>query len=211
LAGWDGRFDTTSVGAGLWREFIATFSNADLMDAGPLWKEPFDDRDPLGTPSGLSDDPGLSDRLTAAARALRSAGFDIDTPLGEMQRADRNGVLVPIHGGFGSEGVSNVVSSGANGTTSEAGLPRGDRLDGTALRTDGYPVSYGTSFIYDVEFTAAGPVAEALLTYGETGDPTSEYFADQTVMFSNKQWRPIRFTVADIESDPALRAYAVGE
>ena len=202
LANWDGRFDLDSVGAGVWREFIATFSNADLLDAGPLWANPFNPSNPLDTPNGLSEDPEIDDRLVAAAEALRADGFDIDTPLGEMQYALRGDVRVPIHGGRGSEGVSNVVGGGGNGTTSEASSPSDQ---------PGYPVSNGTSFIYNIEYTADGPVAEAFLTYGESGDPTSEFFSDQTIRFSNKDWRPILFTDEAIAADPDLMTYLVSD
>jgi acyl-homoserine-lactone acylase len=85
LAGWDRRVDLDSVGAALWREFIDSFSNAELTDAGPLWAQPFDPADPVGTPSGLSPEAAVAERLLAAAEVLRAAGFDIDTPLGEIQ------------------------------------------------------------------------------------------------------------------------------
>jgi len=199
---WDGRFDLDSVGAGVWREFITTFSRADLIDAGALWKNPFRASDPLGTPSGLSDDPEIIDRLLTAAEELRADGFDIDTPLGEMQYALRGDVRVPVHGGRGSEGVSNVVGGGGNGTTSEASSP-GDQ--------PGYAVSNGTSFIYNIEFTADGPVAEAFLTYGQSGDATSEHFSDQTIRFSNKDWRPLLFTAEAVAADPDLTTYLVSE
>ena len=150
----------------------------------------------------MSRDPEIADRLAAAAEALRADGFDIDTPLGEMQYALRGDVRVPIHGGRGSEGVSNVVGGGGNGTTSEASSPSDQ---------PGYPVSNGTSFIYNVEFTADGPVAEAFLTYGESGDPTSEFFSDQTIRFSNKDWRPILFTDKAIADDPDLMTYLVSD
>ena len=200
LDDWDGRFDLDSVGAGVWREFIATFSNADLLDAGALWANPFNPDNPLDTPNGLSDDPEIADRLVAAAETLRDDGFDIDTPLGEMQYALRGDVRVPIHGGRGSEGVSNVVGGGGNGTTSERSSPRDQ---------PGYPVSNGTSFIYNIEFTAGGPVAEAFLTYGESGDSTSDFFSDQTIRFSEKDWRPILFTEPAIAADPELSTYLV--
>jgi acyl-homoserine-lactone acylase len=108
--------------------------------------------------------------------------------------------------------VTNVVGFGNNDTTTEPGVERGERIEGSrSLTTLGYPVSNGTSFIFDVEFTADGPVAEALLTYGESGDPTSPFFADQTAMFSSKQWRPILFTPDAIAADPTLREYTVTE
>ena len=199
LANWDRRNDVDSVGAALWRGFLLGFDYADVLDAGPLWKNPFDPTDPLGTPNGLSDDPAVMLNLQAAADQLRAAGFDIDTPLGDIQYAIRGDVRVPLHGGLGIEGVSNVVGPGSNDTTSESGP---DTSDATDVE---WPVANGTSFIYNVEFTADGPVAEALLTYGESGDPTSPFFSDQTELFSAKQWRPILFTEAAIAADPDLR------
>lgn len=212
LDGWDGRVDIDSVGAGLWREFIESFSTAEQMEAGPLWKVPFDPADPIGTPNGLSGDPEMMDRLVGAADNLRAAGFDIDTPLGEMQVADRGGVLVPMHGGHQSEGVTNNITPGSNGTTSEPSIPMGTVVEGSdSLRDIGYPVAGGTSFIYTVEFTAEGPVAAGFLTYGETGDPTSPYFSDQTQRFAAKDWRPFSFTEAAIAGDPELNEYRLTE
>jgi acyl-homoserine-lactone acylase len=201
LAGWDRRMNLDSVGAGVWREFIDQFNDAEVADAGPLWKNAFDPADPLHTPNGLADGPQIAEKLTAAAARLREMGFDIDTPLGEMQFAWRGDAKVPIHGGLGKEGVSNVVIAGGDDTTTSE--------DEGAHDEPGYPIKYGTSFIYNVEFTADGPVAEAFLTYGESGDPASPFFSDQTELFSRKQWRPILFTEAAIAADPELREYAI--
>jgi acyl-homoserine-lactone acylase len=205
LDGWDRRFDVDSVGAALWRTFLQQYSFADTLDAGPLWKNPFDPADPLGTPNGLSDDPIVTTNLQVAADQLRAAGFDIDTPLGEVQYALRGDRRVPIHGGLGVEGVSNVVAPGRNTTTSEPGA------DLAGVTEVEWPIVNGTSFIYNLEFTADGPVAEAFLTYGQSGDPTSPFFSDQTELFSAKQWRPILFTDAAITADPNLREYEISE
>ncbi len=59
-----------------------------------------------------------------------------------------------------------------------------------------------------VEFTDDGPRASAFLAYGQTGDPTSEFFSDQTVLFSQKNWRDVAFSEADIASD-LVREYQV--
>ncbi len=210
LAGWDRRVDLDSVGAALWREFIDSFSNAELVNAGPLWAVPFDPADPVGTPAGLAPEAEVTDRLLAAAATLRAAGFDIDTPLGEIQFADRAGERIPIHGGTGSEGVSNVVGFGSNATTTEPGVERGTVIEGSRSLTDlGYPVANGTSFIYALEFTADGPAASAFLTYGPIGDPTAPAFVEATRAFSEKAWRPLRFTEADIVADPDLAEYTV--
>ena len=56
---------------------------------------------------------------------------------------------------------------------------------------------------------ADGPNARALLTYSQSGDPTSEHFTDQTWLFSRKEWRPVLFRDDDINSDPNLETYRV--
>ena len=112
LAAWDRRVDVDSVGAALWREFIDTYSGAELIDAGPLWAVGFDPADPLGTPNGLSPDAEVPTRIAAAVLRLRAAGFDLASPLGDLQMADRNGERIAVHGGTGAEGVTNVVGFG---------------------------------------------------------------------------------------------------
>ena len=77
------------------------------------------------------------------------------------------------------------------------------------LRDEGYPVDFGTSFLLAMEYTDDGPCGSAVLTYGESGDPRSPHFSDQTELFSEKRLRPVLFTEAQIESDPELRRYSV--
>jgi len=207
LAKWDRHVNLDSRGAVVWREFISRIGN-------DVWGTRFDPADPIGTPSGLAPAVGGDDQILAALATavdiIRSAGFALDAPLGDLQFADRGGKIIPIHGGTGSEGVTNVVVSGGNGSTSEPGIDRGTKVaEGTDLTTDGYPIAYGTSFIYALEFTADGPVAKAFLTYGETGDPSSPYFSDQTQRFSDKDWRTIEFTEAAVSADGSLNTYEV--
>jgi acyl-homoserine-lactone acylase len=214
LDAWDLRVDLDSVGAVLWRELITSYDTADLRDAGELWAEPFDPADPVGTPRGLApppetgEDPLLA-RLAAAADALEHAGVAVDAPLGDVQAADRAGERVPIHGGRGDEGVTNVVGFGGNDTTSEPPMDRGEPIEGSRLTTLGYPISNGTSFIYVLEFTDSGPRAVSLLTYGGTGDPRSPEHVAQTRRYSAKDWKEVRFRTEDIEADPSARTYEV--
>lgn len=62
-------------------------------------------------------------------------------------------------------------------------------------------MSGGTSFIMALEFTANGPQAEALLTYGQSGDPDSPKAIDQTRLFSRKQWRPIYYNATAVKKN----------
>jgi len=210
LAGWDGTVNVDSTGAALWREFIDSFDFDAFADAGELFATPFDPADPANTPTGLSESQAVIDHLLEAAQRLEGAGFALDAPLGELQVAERGGQRIPIHGGGEREGVSNVVRSDGNGTTSEPELERGDGVEGSrSLRTDGYPISGGTSFIYAIELTAGGPRASSFVTYGNTGDPDSPFFTDQTERFSNKDWKDIAFSEADVQA-AAVETYEVG-
>ena len=51
-----------------------------------------------------------------------------------------------------------------------------------------------------VTFDANGPVADGLLSYSQSTDPASPYYADQTWLYSRKQWNHLPFSDADIAS-----------
>ena len=51
-------------------------------------------------------------------------------------------------------------------------------------------------------FDSSGrPHGEAILTYSQSENPESEHYADQTRLFSQKQWVPMRFTEQEIRGD----------
>ena len=51
-----------------------------------------------------------------------------------------------------------------------------------------------------VGFDERGPVAQAILTYGQSSDPASPHAYDQLPLFAAKQWHPLPFHRADIEA-----------
>lgn len=216
IAAWDRRFDLGSVGAVLFREFIGTFNPEYATDKGPLFAVGFDPADPINTPHTLTPPPadGGNDtvlvKLASAVRNLGEAGMPVDVPLGTVQFADRGGLRVPIHGGQGGDGVANAVFYGSLSTALE-GLPeRGDVINpATDLATDGYQVTYGSSFIMVVELTPEGPKGDAILTYGQSDDPDSPHYNDQLPAYSEKRWRPMLFAEEAILADEALRTYEV--
>jgi acyl-homoserine-lactone acylase len=76
--------------------------------------------------------------------------------------------------------------------------------------SEGYPeVESGSSFIMAVEFTERGPRSRALVTYSQSADPTSPHAADQTRLYSRKEWVELPFREPDVLADPALRSYRV--
>jgi acyl-homoserine-lactone acylase len=214
LAAFDGTYDTDSRGAVLWREFITQFPQSDLWDEGALWAVGFDPTDPVGTPHTLVTGGKtrlILENLARAVGILEAAGFPLDVPLGELQHNNKNGGRIPVHGGYGSwEGITNAIGYGSNGTTLEPDPPVAPLVAGSrSLRADGYPINMGTSFVMALAFTDDGPRAVALLTLSQSGDPESPHFTDQTLLFSEKRWRPILFRRADIEADAQFRSYEV--
>ena len=212
LANWNERLDLDAVGALVWRELLGIFDGEDLVDAGALYQTPFDPANPLTTPSGLVPAPmtGADPILVALGRAvlrLESAGLTAMTPLGDAQYTMKNDLRIPIHGGSGAEGATNVV--GFSSSNSNAIVPRfdpGTSVYGrTGLYDSGYPINNGSSFIMAVELTSDGPRASALLTYSESSDPASPHYSDQTQAFSQKAWRDVLFDEEQVTADPSLK------
>lgn len=204
LDAWDGRYDVGSRGAVLWRETMSR------LDYRQMWGVPFDASLPGTTPSGLG--PGIVDgrdvaleALATAVALLDSAGFALDVALGELQFDARvPEERLPVPGGLGKEGVTNVVAEGGSSASTQQEQPAVPEplAEGTTLTAEGYPISYGTSFLMAVEFGRSGPTARTILTYGETGDPESPEFVTQMEDFAEKRWKTVRFTPAQIEDDP---------
>jgi acyl-homoserine-lactone acylase len=215
LAGWDGGYDLDRAGPPIWRELMAQYEHADMVEAGGLWAQPFDPARPVDTPAGLAPAPGggapdpVIVNLARAVQSLDTVGFPVDATLGEMQFALRDGERIPIHGGD-EEGTTNVVGwvpdseasivDPALAATSHEPLVAGStlaRVDGEA----GYPVNVGTSFLLALAFTDNGPQARVLLTYGQAEDRSSDLYTGATKAFSAKEWREVAFTDEAIEAD----------
>ena len=180
LAQWDGKFDVTSRGAYLFQTFWLK-----ARSTPGLWTTAFDAADPVNTPRGLvtSGAPGaaLIAALKAAANQLAAQHIALDAPWGEVQFALNGADHIPVHGADGALGVLNVQMSEpvAGGI-----VPR-----------------HGSSYVQIVGFDATGPVADAVLSYSQSSDPASPHFADQTRLYSAKQWHRLPFTPAQIAAD----------
>jgi len=163
------------------------------------------------TPGTVTDDlTPLLDSLATAVQILTKAGFAVDSTLGAAQFTERSGNRVPVHGGNGTEGVTNIVTWSGNDTSTEPQPTRGDPVvPGALLRGVGHPVNYGTSFVFAVDYSAGEPRAWSSLTYGETGDRESPLFEVQTVRFGEKNWRSVAFSDGQIEADPQLTTQVV--
>ena len=82
----------------------------------------------------------------------------------------------------------------------------------TGLTPTGYVgVYWGQSYIQTVGFDERGPVAQAMLTYGQSTDPKSPYYADQLPLYSRKEWPVLPFTEAGINADPNRKTMTLTE
>ncbi len=196
LKAWDLHDDLGSRGALLFRRF-ATRALAKVGGVGPSavspFRTPFDAADPVNTPRGLNtDSPDVRKALADAVTDLRTAKIPLDAPLGDFQYEQRGDERIPIHGGPGTVGVFNAINVVWD---PKAGYPN---------------VPHGSSYVQVVHFTDAScPDTRTILTYSQSADPTSPWFADQTRMFSRKAWAKERFCERDVWADPALKVTAL--
>jgi len=189
LAGWNLRGDLDSTGELLWRVFMAQVTK---VTGGP-YLVPFDATRPVSTPHTLNTlHPQVLQALGLAVQTLKDRGIRLDAPLGTVQGTRRNGTFIPIHGCSHAEGCFNQM---------------GNRIVGDGT----YAPILGTSFVMAVSFTPAGPVGRSVLAYSQSTNPASPYFTDQTWLYSGKQWVDMRFTEAEIASDPELSVLMLQE
>lgn len=192
LQAWDRRANVDSRGAVLFREFWSVASSIPNK-----WANPFNPADPVNTPNGVAPAamPAMLAALRDAAVKLQSLGIPLDARLGDVQVEPRNGVRIPLHGGNGNQ-------EGTYGSLTMR----------TGLTANGYVgAHWGQSYIQTVGFDEQGPVAQAMLTYGQSTDPKSPWYADQTQVYSRKEWPILPFTQEKIKADPNYATMSLRE
>jgi acyl-homoserine-lactone acylase len=182
LRGWDRSNNLESRGAHLFREFWRT-----ARSVPGIHRLAFDPAQPATTPAGLKmSDAAVAGKvwetLTAAVKAVRAAGFALDAPLGTVQRPLITNEAIALHGGDEFEGVLNNL---------------GNQF-APGINAKGLTIDYGSSYIQTVTFDARGPVAQAILTYGQSTDPASPHANDQMRLFSRKEWPVLPFHAEDV-------------
>jgi acyl-homoserine-lactone acylase len=177
LGAWDRNNNLESRGAHLFREFWRV-----ARTVPGLYRVPFDASQPVATPAGLNlEDATVNakvwEALVQAVTKVRAAGFALDAPLSAVQRPLITDEVIGLHGGDETEGVlNNLGNQFAPGITAQ-----------------GLRIDYGTSYLQTVTFDTKGPVAHALLTYGQSTDPASPHANDQMRLYSRKEWPTLPF------------------
>jgi acyl-homoserine-lactone acylase len=180
LSAWDRQAESTSRGAALF------FAWADMFLEKSAFATPWSAENARTTPSGLADPAAAAAMLDAAATDTEKRFGAMDVLFGHAYRLRwENGLDLPANGASGKYGIFRVTEYKPD--------------------PDGKPRAFqGDSFVALVEF--GNPVrAQALLSYGNASDPTSQHDGDQLRLYSEKKLRPVWRTRAEIEANLEAR------
>jgi acyl-homoserine-lactone acylase len=187
LSSWDHRHAVDSVGALLFREFWEGASRIPR-----LWSVPFDPESPLDTPR--DPDVGnpevreaLRQALGGAVAKLGSLGIPLDRPWGEVHWHPLGQERIPM---AGNPDILNMMIT-------------------RPLTTEGYrEVLHGTSYVQIVGFDDDGPVADAVLLFGQSTDTSSPRYYDQLRdLWTRGEWQRLPFHRHDVEARAISRIH----
>ena len=193
LTDWDRKVDPESRGAQVFTEFWRTVRRELgndfnlLIESRSFWTVDFDPADPLNTPRGIDRSRSGNRELVVSALSdavvnLEQAGIAPDAPWREVQFVTRNGVRIPVHGGDPEAGVYGAISA--------------------RLGDGGYTPRSGNTYIQAVTWNdTTCPIADAILAPSQSIDPESPHYADQTELYSRKEW--VRFPYCEDEIEAA--------
>ncbi len=187
LANWDMTEKLDSPGAYLGRELLGNL----LSVSGGPFATPFSLSDPVNTPSGLdTSNPEVPSALADAVTYMNSKSIPLDASWRDYQYVTKNGEQIPIPGGFGGQGMFNVISAVRNSSTGVYDSVR-----------------HGSSFIITASLTGAKcPDVKTILTYSQAAtNEKSPHYADQTKLFSNSGWVTDRFCPSQQKKSPGLK------
>jgi acyl-homoserine-lactone acylase len=192
LRGWDRRASADSVPTAVaifWGQELIERKGAEARDAD----EPVYDY--------LVDKLTDAERINALSAALQKLQRDFgrwQTPWGEINRFQRltDDIVQPFDDAKPSLPVGFAPSQWGALASFDSTKPR---------KTKRIYGSTGNSFVAVVDF---GPTlhAKAIMSGGESGDPSSEHFTDQALMFSQGHFRDVLFYPEDVRAH-AKRSY----
>ncbi|PSF04642.1 peptidase S45 [Marinobacter fuscus] len=225
LANWDGVYNLDSVGAHVFRVFIANYADSFESDLTIA----FNPDDPVNTPAGPSTEgrgtsaDAMLIALAKGVKALDAQSIPVDATLGSVQYIRPSGDVppngtpvfqspgIPWHGGDGTvDGAFNAIGVKTDVYAEDTRFPRiapkvvpntGGLSDGTVPGTNGWLIARGTSWHFGLEFTDNGPEAYGLVSYSQSSDSKSDFFLDQSQNYSDKQYRQLWFTEQDIQQN----------
>lgn len=192
LKDWDKTHAPQASGAVLFFEFYAAL---DELKAASWWTVPFNPSDPLGTPRGSA---GTAEALARLEKLVASSQFDSATkrrarPMDVQVLSRPEGPLAMPGGRYtfnNWRGQKTQVAPGSFVYTADPKTNAG---------------AYGNSYMQFVTWDDNGPVAEGILSYGQSSNPAHPNFSDQTRKYSVGEWVKLPYTEAQIKADPNFK------
>jgi acyl-homoserine-lactone acylase len=176
LERWDRAAEPGSRGAMLFMLWAQRMFEG-VPETGRGFARPWSAADPAGTPDGLADPAAAVATLEQVAEMMKARLGGLDLPWGQINRIAE----LPGNGAPGDPlGVFHVVAYAPQGETFQA--------------------VFGDTYVAAVEFTPAGPRAQAVLSYGNASQPGAPHNGDQLRLIAEKRLRPSWRTRAEIES-----------
>ena len=184
LTDWDATYDSESLGAIFFIEFINTWasqkgvSSRGLLQVGfeKLW----DIENPIRTPDDFKNQEEIITTLKTAAEKHLKKYPALAIPYGDYYRLKVGKYEFPGTGGPQQLGVFRIMMS--------LGTSEGDISYG----------NFGDTFVMVVEM-GEQIKAKGLLTYGNSSDPNNPHYGDQLELFSKNQLRDIWYLRAEQE------------
>lgn len=165
LGRWNGRADAGSAGAPLYAAWLRTGKLA--LD---LAQKVLQGRDWTA-----EEQEAALVALQQAVEAVRRDHGSVRVLWGQVQRAQRGDVVVPVAGFNGPGDIVAVMPTW------------GSYRDGTVLATG------GSSFRMLVELDPSGVRSWSVLPYGNAQDPASPHYADQMRLYGRGEYKPTHF------------------
>ncbi len=183
LEQWDRCADGDSKGAVL---FEAWYRRAVRTSGGnTIFAKRWSEAAARTTPDGLRDPAAAVTALVGAANEIRQLWGALDVPWGTVHRLRVGTYDLAANGGPGDLGIFRVVN-----------FEDDAKATGPAKKQ----ISIGgDSYVAVVEFTATGPRAMSLLSYGNATQPGSPHVGDQLLLFVKKQLKPVWRARAEVE------------
>lgn len=188
LQAWNTAHTPTNQGVVLFDELYAALG--ELNDAS-WWSVPFNAADPQETPRGTAN-------LAAAMAQLETlvASPQFDDPIKRRARTQDVQLLQRAEGVLAIPGGRSTYNNWAGVRTQVA--PGSFIYTADPATNEG---AFGNSYIQFVTWDSSGPVAEGILTYSQSSDPTSAHFSDQTRKYVAGEWVKLPYTDKQIKAD----------
>jgi acyl-homoserine-lactone acylase len=198
LQAWDKTHGQTSQGAVLFQELYLALGE---LNAPSWWAVPFDAANPFDTPR---DAAGFTAALAQLETLVASTQFD--SPQKRRTRPQDVQVLVRADGNIAVPGGAKTFYNW-NGVKTEV-APGSFVYTADPLTQAG---AAGNSYIQFVTWDSAGPVAEGILTYGQSSNPASPFYSDQTRKYAAGEWIKLPYTEAQIKADASYSVVDIAE